>query len=441
MREGVRVCPAGVVLASILITTAIQPVAAGEEALQNAYKELSSAEGKAYPTAREKFLEMPGAEAFLAEKVKKDPADWLAQALHVTFKNSKLIKVCRDGQRIVRDKFSRTDTLEKFDAMAWGPLNDLYYRYPGHLSPTPDVAPFFNHMDQQALIMEWLIRNPNELTPGARFWLLKAETVVPFTDEEQHLLLKFAPKDSIEKMKFDPPLLQKWFERVLDQETDPVVKLWFAGRIPGEHAASILKDLAKSESALGGWAALIFAGRMRRLYISSTDFEIAHPFNPKWLDDWAAKMTHDQKEFIQVFFARKYVRPDHKAMPILEPPQHFTVSPLVAGLFILHQEKAMSPEFKAAYLEAVNDCVDSFVHYANAFKKEGDDGEFSRKELNELEATCALWPKDAEARVKDVSNADPEIQKILSRVAEKIRRSEPHYPSGDELATIYGEAK
>lgn len=441
MREGVRINPAGVLWAGLLLATAIHPVAAGGEALLDAYKALSSAEGKAYQTARDNFLKMPGAEAFLAEKVKNDGPDWLAQALHVTFKNPRLAKVCRDGQGTVQDKFSRTDTPDNFDALVWEPLNDLFYRYPAHLSPTPDVAAFFNQTDQQALILEWLIRNPNELTPGARFWLLKAETAVPFTDKEQHLLLKFAQKESIEKLKFDPPLMQKWFERALSEEADPIVKLWIAGRLPGEQSASILKELAKSDSALGGWAALLFAGRTRRLHLSSRDFEIGHPFNPEWLDNWAATMTPGQKGLIQDYFARKYVRPEHKAMPVSEPNRQLVIPPLVAGIFLRHHENAMSPAFKAAYQETVSDCVDNFVYYANIFKKDGDDGEFARSNLRELEASCALWPKDSEARVKDVSNADPEIQKMLSRVAEKIRKSELHYPSGEELSAIYAEAQ
>ncbi len=422
----------------------------GETQNQQAYQSLAKLNGADYVKARDAFLARPDARDFLKSRVDQVPEDWLAFALWQRAANKKFA-----------DLFDRTATTP--------PIQDRFVgREFGRALFDPDPLPFggkganrfpraysfsvkdeelakrFDWMEEFAVEMEWIIRNPKEHSLCSQFWLLYAFCwggfhVVPIAKDDLRYSIWLSVKHdrSIAKRSYntlDPDRMKSWLAYARDHEREPIMRLLTAFRLPGKESAAVLEELSREDSLLGTLAAFFYAGQWRPQ--PGWSLSGGHPFNGPWLEQWSRRATPNQVQAAQWIFANE----DWKRRPdVNTDPNYYSgfCFPLLAvGPLIEHHPTLVGDEMKRRYHQSVEGALKTFTRVLEGYESKQDEGGFTMKLAQEKARSSMLWPKAAAAELQKIKTSDPKAKALIAQCLSQI--GQRTYPTGEDLQSMYG---
>lgn len=432
-------------LAGALVWAFWIPSALAEDLLP-AWKKLESLRGTAYAKGRDEFLERPGVEEFLNDRVAKTPEDWLAPAVLARAKQSPHV-LAFDSAAVAfarRRKGQDVGPLDAFDERAfWSyprqnapgriPLSDPIANQIPQRNPTDGIEalmPLFDWMLEMSLELEWSTMNPQGLAANHRGGMLFRRLYIEFAPLEGGMPTALASLESSRKpyakkslASFDAKRFDGWLAGLRDGQVEEFVRLSAALCRPGPESNRTLQTLARQDTLIGPMAALVYAAR--------TDARRPEPaFQSEWLEDWIQRASRQQLKGVETIFLGKEGDLNSTALAI---------PPIVAGLFLKHHADDLAPALKQVYSKAVSDSLEEFLNVANSYNPQDDPGGYALETLTRDFPASVLWPKTAENKLATVTSKDKRILEYVTRA--KANLGQRAYPTTEDLQAMFKPAR
>ena len=424
-----RVCC--LVLARVLVFAAVLSPCVGsaagaEKDPATAFGRLRTLSGAAYATAREAFLDLPGTERFLEIRVKTRAEDWLAYALLQRFAHAGPPRALRRvfyQQLVPRLADPYKERRSAFDARALdaGLFHKAMENTRFLLDPADAYFRTFDCNAAVALELEFLIRNPKEVSQIARFWLLTMAVFPSWSASAPargkpffERLVATLPRRRRQHVRADFRVIRSWVDALVSEEQPPAVRLAAALNLAGKESEKSITALARDDSALGALAALLYSARYGEA--------ARHPFNALWLEAWARKATPAQLQAVERAF-------------VTQINHTLRVPYAVAGLFLRHRYNDVSPAFKRVFRERMAgdlETVTSFLRDYPTYR-----GQTLAFVMPHYRSHVA-WPKSYAAELAKIRPKSPQARAMIQKAIAAIRARAHEYPSGADLQAAYG---
>lgn len=418
----------------------------GEEPAE-VYIKLGKLRGKKYAQARDPFLKDPATPKFLAERVSKNPEDWLAvallartgEALHAREfdKVANLFAGARAGVQVGDDFDERAFWIYPRDVLPKDllPLRDPLANSIPNRHPTDGIdstVPKFDWMVELALELEWAVMNPEDLQANHRagvfFRRLDLELGPGVLGKGPPLWLEELeqsdrPYDRKSLHSFDASRFQRWLAALRDGDYEGFVQATAAVAAPGPESNRTLQTLSREDSFLGAFAALMYSARLNPPGRKP-------PFDAEWLEAWIRRARGNQLRAAEELFLGR----DRGLNPAT-----LRVPPIVVGLFLEHSAGERSPKLKQIYAQAVEESLQNFLNVANDLKPDTDPDSFVMHQLRRSFPASPLWPNSAADKLANVQGTNSKILEYVKKA--KARVGEREYPRADDLQAMFAPPK
>lgn len=431
------------VCVGLIWVTGWQPCVGAEPAVGDSYQSLATLNDVDYVKARGAFLARSDARDFLKSRISQTPDDWLAFALWQRTANKEFAALFDRVATTppIQDRFAGREfgrALFDPEPLPFGGrgANRFPRVYPFSVKDE-ELAKGFDWMEEFALEMEWIVRNPTGHSTCSEFWLFWGFCrVVPITKHDLQLTASYLminQKRAISKRSvktLDPDRVRSWLAYARDHERQPIVRLLTAFRLPGKRSAAILEELSKEDSLLGTLAAYFYAGQWQ------PGASGGHPFNGPWLAEWCRQATPNQVQAAQWIFANEdwKRRPDVNTRPNYYSGFWFPM--LAVGPLIEHHPTLVGDEMKRRYFEAVKNYVETVKQFLEGYRTKEDVGGFTMKAARQAALSSMLWPKIAAADLEKINTTDRNARALIAKALSQL--GQRTYPTDEDLQVIYG---
>lgn len=306
---------------------------------------------------------------------------------------------------------------------------------------TRETVAQYRYEKELALVLEWLIRNPDVLSPKSRFWILYHYLLYAPIEpkKKEKWIAQFPYRRYRSRLRVNHAKAQAWLAGILKQQKAPEVRFAVACHLPGGESGTVFVAMTKENSTLAGAAALLYAGRLAG----------PHPFNAVWLEEWVRKAGAKQLEAVEMIFAGNDNAKASAIGRIRQLNKDLGIPTVVAGLFLRYHERRLSKRFKERFLENMKSDLQE-VHlkldgYPNNWgeypPQTPQDLAYEKKvvirDARRLARSHIAWPREFLKKLGEIKTADREARALIARIIASIRSRQSEYPTGQSIQAAY----